>query len=114
MTCSRACFSRWTGLALLLAIGSAPSPAAAADRPNIVLIVADDLGYGDVGFNGGTQIGTPHLDRLAGEGVVFTDGYVSAPVFSPSRARPLGRLLRHRTNQCVRDASDAVREGAGV
>ena len=90
MTCSRACFSRWTGLALLLAIGSAPSPAAAADRPNIVLIVADDLGYGDVGFNGGTQIGTLHLDRLAGEGVVFTDGYVSAPVCSPSRARPWG------------------------
>jgi arylsulfatase A-like enzyme len=54
--------------------------------PNIILIVADDLGYGDVGFNGSTQIRTPHLDQLAGEGMRFTQGYVSAPVCSPSRA----------------------------
>lgn len=55
-------------------------------RPNFILIVADDLGYGDVGFHGSSQIKTPHLDRLAADGVVCTAGYVSAPVCSPSRA----------------------------
>ena len=47
----------------------------AKERPNIVLIVADDLGYSDVGFNGCKEIPTPRLDELAGEGVVFTNGY---------------------------------------
>lgn len=60
--------------------------ASAAVKPNFILIVADDLGYADVGFHGSTQIKTPSLDRLASEGVVCTNGYVSAPVCSPSRA----------------------------
>ncbi len=58
----------------------------AAQQPNLVLIVADDLGFADVGFNGSTQIVTPHLDQLAKTGVIFTQGYVSSPVCSPSRA----------------------------
>lgn len=57
-----------------------------APRPNILLIVADDMGYGDLGCYGSTQIATPHLDALARGGVRFTDGYVSAPVCAPSRA----------------------------
>lgn len=67
---------------------AAASPALSAEPgpPNVVLIVADDLGYGDVGFHGSLQIRTPHLDRLASEGVVFEQGYVTAPVCSPSRA----------------------------
>jgi arylsulfatase A-like enzyme len=59
---------------------------AAAAQPNIILVVADDLGYGDVSFQGSTQIQTPHLDALARSGVQFKQGYVSAPVCSPSRA----------------------------
>lgn len=55
-------------------------------KPNFVLIVADDLGYADLGINGSKQIPTPHIDKLAIEGVNFTQGYVSAPVCSPSRA----------------------------
>lgn len=55
-------------------------------RPNVVVIVADDLGYGDVGFQGGKDIPTPHLDRLAADGVKFTSGYVSGPYCSPTRA----------------------------
>lgn len=55
-------------------------------RPNFILIVADDLGYGDLGFTGSTQIKTPNIDRLAANGAVFSQGYVSAPVCSPSRA----------------------------
>jgi arylsulfatase A-like enzyme len=56
------------------------------EKPNFILIVADDLGFGDLGFNGSKQIPTPNIDRLAAEGMNFTQGYVSAPVCSPSRA----------------------------
>lgn len=56
------------------------------DRPNILFIMADDMGYGDLGCYGSTQIKTPHLDALAANGIRFTDGYVSASVCAPSRA----------------------------
>lgn len=59
---------------------------AAAERPNILVIVADDLGYADVGFQGCKEIPTPHLDRLARSGIRCTDGYVSHPFCSPTRA----------------------------
>ena len=55
-------------------------------RPNIIVILADDLGYGDLGIQGTRSIDTPHLDRLAGEGLRLTEFYASAPVCSPSRA----------------------------
>lgn len=55
-------------------------------RPNIILILADDLGWGDVGFNGRTEWGTPNFDRLAGQGTVFRRWYVGTPVCAPSRA----------------------------
>ncbi|MCP4314297.1 MAG: sulfatase-like hydrolase/transferase [Bacteroidetes bacterium] len=54
--------------------------------PNFVIILADDLGYGDLGFTGSTQIITPFIDALAKDGVIFSQGYVSAPVCGPSRA----------------------------
>lgn len=54
--------------------------------PNFVLIVADDLGFADLSLNGSEQIPTPHIDRLARSGINFTEGYVSSPVCSPSRA----------------------------
>lgn len=55
-------------------------------HPNIVLILADDLGYADVGFNGCTDIPTPNIDRIARNGVTFTNGYVTYAVCGPSRA----------------------------
>lgn len=58
----------------------------AETRPNIVVILADDLGFADTGFNGSRDIPTPHLDRIAREGVRFANGYVAHPVCSPSRA----------------------------
>ncbi len=61
----------------------------AADRnvhPNILLIVVDDLGYGEVGCYGGRDIPTPNLDSLAASGVRFTNGYVTAPFCAASRA----------------------------
>ncbi len=59
---------------------------AARRRPNIVVIVSDDQGYADVGCYGCKDIPTPHLDSLARDGVRFTDGHVSCPVCSPTRA----------------------------
>jgi arylsulfatase A-like enzyme len=60
--------------------------AQSSDRPNIVMIVADDLGYSDVGFNGCQDIPTPNIDRIAAQGVRFDAGYVCFSVCSPSRA----------------------------
>jgi arylsulfatase A-like enzyme len=63
-------------------------PAAAADpprRPNIVLILADDLGYGDLGCYGQSKIRTPHLDKLAADGIRFTQCYAGSTVCAPSR-----------------------------
>ena len=61
-----------------------PSPAAAT-RPNIVFILADDLGYGEVSFNGQRRYATPNIDRLAREGIVFTDHYAGSTICAPSR-----------------------------
>jgi arylsulfatase A-like enzyme len=58
----------------------------AEERPNILLIVSDDQGYIDAGFQGGKDVPTPHLDRLAAAGVRCTSGYVSHPFCSPTRA----------------------------
>jgi arylsulfatase A-like enzyme len=58
----------------------------ASRRPNIVILLADDLGYADLGFQGGRDIPTPHLDALAASGTRCTNGYVSGPYCSPTRA----------------------------
>jgi arylsulfatase A-like enzyme len=57
-----------------------------SQKPNIIVIMADDLGYADVGFNGCKDIPTPNIDRIAKNGVKFTNGYVSYSVCGPSRA----------------------------
>ncbi len=68
----------------------------ADDRPNILVIVADDLGYADVGFQGCTDIPTPHLDGLAKQSVKCTNGYVTHPFCSPTRAGLVtGRYQQH-------------------
>ncbi|MGQ1786180.1 sulfatase-like hydrolase/transferase [Saccharicrinis sp. GN24d3] len=54
--------------------------------PNVVVIMADDLGYADVGYNGCKDIPTPHIDKLAESGAIFSSGYVSGPMCGPSRA----------------------------
>src|ERR1700732_4157605 len=82
--------SRWSSLVWAVSVGAVLLPAAVASaeprRPNIVFVLVDDVGYGDLGCTGATDIHTPHIDRLATEGVRFTDFYANAPVCTPSRA----------------------------
>src|SRR4051812_7364625 len=78
--------------------------AAATSRPpNIVYVLADDLGYGALGAYGQTTIRTPHLDRLAHDGIRFTDGYCAAPICAPSRCCFLTGM--HNGHARVRDNS---------
>jgi arylsulfatase A-like enzyme len=84
--------SRWFGI--VIAVGtlttlSTPAPAAepaTGRKPNIVLILADDLGWKDVGYQGSDFMETPNIDRLAKEGMVFSAGYAGAGNCAPSRA----------------------------
>jgi arylsulfatase A-like enzyme len=69
-----------------------------ADRPHIVLVMADDHGYGDTGFTGHPFVKTPHLDAMAKAGVVFNRFYASAPVCSPTRAAVMTGRHPFRTN----------------
>lgn len=70
---------------------------AASSRPNIVVVLCDDLGYGDLSCYGHPVIKTPNLDRLASSGIRFTDGYAAAPVCSPSRCGMLTGRNPNRT-----------------
>lgn len=72
---------------------AAPQP---SRKPNVVFILGDDLGYCDVGMYGCRDIPTPNIDSIAAAGVKFTNGYVSAPVCSPSRAGLLTGRYQHR------------------
>ena len=77
--------------ALLLSLLFAPpahgdEPDGSAAKPNVVWIMADDLGYGDLGCFGGTAIPTPHIDALAERGMRFTDFYAGSTVCAPSRS----------------------------
>ncbi len=65
-------------------------------RPNVVIILADDLGYADVGYRGSPDMKTPHIDSLANHGIQFSAGYVTAPVCAPSRAGLQSGLYQNR------------------
>lgn len=70
---------------LAVALLAPPNRAAAADTPNVIVIMADDMGYGDVSCYGATALETPNIDRLASGGVRFTSGYCSASTCTPTR-----------------------------
>lgn len=89
------------GVALLLLLMALPAWAAAAPRPNIILILADDLGAGDFGVTGNRHIRTPNLDRLAREGALLDNHFASAPVCTPSRAGLLTGRYPVRTGMAV-------------
>lgn len=79
------CWFRRLTFAVVAFCLAADGFAAAATTPNVIVIFIDDMGYGDVGFNGATVPKTPHLDQMAAEGMKFTDFYVGCAVCSGSR-----------------------------
>jgi arylsulfatase B len=72
--------------AVIAALTLAGVSATAEQRPNVIFIVVDDLGYGELGCYGGKDIPTPHIDSLAASRARFTSGYVTAPFCATSRA----------------------------
>src|SRR3954471_4666046 len=97
--------------ALTLLLLATPRPARAADpaRPNIVFILADDLGYGDLGCYGQKLIKTPNIDALAAGGMRFTQFYAGSPACAPSRCTLLTGL--HSGHAVVRDNRELKPEG---
>lgn len=115
------------GLAFL-ATHACSFAAAPATKPNVLIILSDDLGYGDIGVQGQKEVATPNIDSIAKYGVRFTDGYVSGTMCSPTRAglmtgRYQTRIVflsitadyrlksRHGTTplECIEDATSATR-----
>jgi arylsulfatase A len=92
-----------TMMVILFAWGTLASCALAAttvDAPNLIVVFADDLGYGDLGCFGHPTIATPQLDRMAAEGMKLTQFYSAAPVCTPSRAALLTGRLPGRSGMC--------------
>ncbi len=87
-------------MALLAVLVSFSAQAADAKKPNIVIILADDLGWGDLGCYGHPNIRTPNLDRMAAEGMRFTEFYSTAEVCSPSRTALLTGRYPIRSGMC--------------
>src|SRR5688572_10660230 len=89
---------------------SYPGRRAQGRPPNILVIVADDMGYADVGFNGGKDIATPNIDALAHAGIRFTDAYVTGPHCSPTRAALLTGRYQQRFGHEVNVGAGAGRD----
>jgi hypothetical protein len=81
---------------MIAAPARAAQPARQANRPNILILLADDLGYADIGANGCKDVATPNIDSLAKNGVRLTSGYVSGPYCSPTRAALLTGRYQQR------------------
>lgn len=102
-------------LAAVLVATAAPALAQTDSPPNVIVILADDLGYGDLSSYGHPNISTPNLDRMALEGQRWTNFYAGAPVCSPSRAALLTGRLPVRTGVYRREPADTgSRSGPGV
>ena len=109
-TCMKIC----TGVALMCSVSSALSEEAAAeaiDKPNVVIIYGDDVGWGDVGVNGSEKLPTPHIDQLAAEGINFTDGHCTAATCTPSRFSLLTGVhgFRHNVRVLKPDAPMTIK-----
>lgn len=100
---------------ILFSLAAIHTITAQEQKPNIILIVSDDQGWSDVGFNGCTEIPTPNLDKLASSGVIFTSGYAPHSYCSPSRAGILtGRYQQrfgHECNPGYLEYEDEVADG---
>lgn len=85
----------WVLWTLVFGVSAGTYAAPSENEPNVILILADDLGYGDVGCYGCPDIKTPKMDKLAAQGVRCTSGYAAFPVCSPSRAALLTDAIPH-------------------
>ncbi len=87
---------KWISLISALLLFPRVGKTVEVEQPNVLLILVDDMGYGDVGFNGCKDIPTPNMDSIAVNGVRFSDGHVTAPQCAPSRAGLLSGVLQNR------------------
>lgn len=101
-------------LALLVGISAALSAKAQVTPPNIIVILADDLGYGDVGYNGCSDIPTPNIDALVTNGVRCSNGYSTHPFCSPSRAALLTGRYQQRFGHENQPLEDGHNERLGL
>ena len=85
---------------VLLAAFSASAAKAKDARPNFILFITDDISAGDLGCYGNEKIKTPHLDRMAAEGLRFTNAYLSISSCSPSRCSIISGRWPHNTGAC--------------
>ncbi|MCI0463406.1 MAG: arylsulfatase [Gemmataceae bacterium] len=98
-TLSMTALARWAvSLAMAFLITHSAQAGEARKRPNIIFILADDLGYGDLGCYGQKKIKTPHLDRLAARGMRFTQAYAGSTVCAPSRC---ALMTGQHTGHCL-------------
>lgn len=94
---------------------AAAAPLAAARRPNVIMILADDLGYAGIGVQGCKDVPTPRIDSIAASGVRFTSGYVSCPVCSPTRAGLMtGRYQQRFGHEFNPGPADQAEENFGL
>src|SRR3954452_41804 len=92
----------------LVACAGATRAVDSPERPNVVLIVADDQGWTDFGFMGHKVVRTPHLDRLAADSAVFPNGYVPTSLCRASLATLLTGLYGHQHRICCNDPPEGV------
>ncbi|HJR70040.1 MAG TPA: sulfatase-like hydrolase/transferase, partial [Gammaproteobacteria bacterium] len=111
---------RWTYLAIVFCIGCAFATVgyAQADtqaRPNVVLIITDDLGWADVGSYGATDVRTPHIDGLARDGIRLTDFYANGMTCTPTRAGLIsGRYQQRFALEAPLPSAPAAAGGRGL
>lgn len=98
---------------LLLASASV-AEAASSQPPNIVVVLADDLGYADISLHGGREVSTPNIDSLANNGIRCSNGYVSCPYCSPTRAGLLTGRYQQRFGHEFNPASPRAGQGQGL
>src|SRR5947207_967943 len=84
-------------VAAMLGFGPLRTTAQETRKPNVIFVLIDDMGYGDLGCMGAKDVRTPNIDRLAKEGVKFTDFYANAPVCTPTRAAFITGRYQQRT-----------------
>ena len=104
---------RFSGYLLAMVCAAFVAPTDAQERPNVVIIYGDDVGFGDVGVYGSKLIPTPHIDQLAREGLVFTDGHCSAATCTPSRFSMLTGIhgFRHKVRVLAPNAPMKIQPG---